>query len=78
LRCSSDPKNSRPSGFKGARPKALNKEINAALTDPVMAARFANLGATVFPASTADFTRFLADETEKWAKVIKFAGIKAE
>jgi len=39
-------------------------------------ARFAELGATVFVGSPADFGRFLADETEKWAKVVKFAGIK--
>ena len=54
----------------------LNKEINAGLADPKLKARFADLGATVFPGSPADFGKFIAEETEKWAKVIKFAGIK--
>ena len=54
----------------------LNADINAGLTDPKLKARFAELGATVFVGSPADFGRFIADETEKWAKVIKFAGIK--
>ena len=56
----------------------LNKEINAGLADPRLKARFADLGATVFVVSPADFGKFIADETEKWAKVIKFAGTKAE
>jgi tripartite-type tricarboxylate transporter receptor subunit TctC len=56
----------------------LNKEINAGLTDPRLKARFADLGATVFVVSPADFGKFIADETEKWAKVIKFAGAKAD
>ena len=43
-----------------------------------MKARLADLGGTVLPGSPADFGKFLADETEKWAKVIKFAGIKAD
>jgi tripartite-type tricarboxylate transporter receptor subunit TctC len=54
----------------------LNADINAGLTDPKLKARFAELGATVFFGSPADFGRFIADETEKWAKVVKFAGIK--
>jgi len=56
----------------------LNKEINAALADPKIKARLANLGATVLAGSPADFGKHIADETEKWAKVIKFAGVKAE
>jgi tripartite-type tricarboxylate transporter receptor subunit TctC len=56
----------------------LNKEINAGLADPRLKARFADLGATVFVVSPADFGKFIADETEKWAKVIKFAGARAE
>jgi tripartite-type tricarboxylate transporter receptor subunit TctC len=43
-----------------------------------MKARIADLGATVFASSSADFGKFIADETEKWGKVIKFAGIKPE
>jgi tripartite-type tricarboxylate transporter receptor subunit TctC len=56
----------------------LNIEINAALADPKLEARFADLGATVAPGSTADFGKLVVDETEKWAKVIKFSGIKAD
>jgi len=55
----------------------LNKEINAALADPKMKARLDDLGGVVFPGSPAAFTKFIVEETEKWAKVIKFAGIKA-
>ena len=54
----------------------LNKEINAALADPTMKARLADLGGTVLAGSPADFAKLIADETEKWGKVIKFAGIK--
>jgi tripartite-type tricarboxylate transporter receptor subunit TctC len=56
----------------------LNKEINAALADPKMKARFADLGGTVLPGSPADFGKLIADETEKWGKVVKFAGLKAD
>jgi tripartite-type tricarboxylate transporter receptor subunit TctC len=56
----------------------LNKEINAGLADPKLRARFAELGSPVFPGSPTDFGKLIAEETEKWAKVIKFAGIKAD
>ena len=56
----------------------LNEEINASLGDPKIKARFVDLGGTGLPGSPADFGKLIADETEKWAKVIKFAGIKAE
>jgi tripartite-type tricarboxylate transporter receptor subunit TctC len=56
----------------------LNGEINVALTDPEIKARFANLGNTVLPGSPDDFGKLIADETEKWAKVIRAANIKAE
>jgi len=56
----------------------LNKEINATLADPKMKARLAELGATALPGSPADFGKLLADETEKWAKVVKFAGVKVD
>ena len=56
----------------------LNKEINAGLADPKLKARLANLGGTVLAGSPADFGRLIADETEKWGKVIRAANIKAE
>jgi tripartite-type tricarboxylate transporter receptor subunit TctC len=56
----------------------LNKEIKAALGDPKMKARLADLGGTPLLGSAADFGKLIADETEKWAKVIKSAGVKAD
>jgi tripartite-type tricarboxylate transporter receptor subunit TctC len=56
----------------------LNKEINAGLADPKIKARLADLGGTVLTGSPADFGKLIAEETEKWAKVVKFAGIKPE
>jgi tripartite-type tricarboxylate transporter receptor subunit TctC len=56
----------------------LNKEINAGLADPGMTARLAALGSSAFPVSPAEFGKFNRDETEKWAKVIKFARIKPD
>jgi tripartite-type tricarboxylate transporter receptor subunit TctC len=56
----------------------LNKEINAALIDARMKARFAEIGGAGLAGSPAEFGKFIVDETEKWAKLIKFAGIKAE
>jgi tripartite-type tricarboxylate transporter receptor subunit TctC len=56
----------------------LNRAINAALADQTMKARLAELGGTVAPGSPADFGKLIAEETEKWGKVILAAGIKAE
>jgi tripartite-type tricarboxylate transporter receptor subunit TctC len=56
----------------------LNKEINASIAEPKMKVRIDKLGATPTPGSPADFDKFITDETEKWAKVIKFANIKPE
>jgi len=56
----------------------LNKEINAGLSDPNLKARLTDLGGTALPGSPAEFGKLIANETEKWAKVIKFANIKAE
>ena len=56
----------------------LNKEINAGLADPKIKARLADLGGTVLAGSPADFGKLIADETEKWGKVIRAANIKAE
>jgi len=57
---------------------ALNREINAALADPTIKARFAELGGTPLAGSPAKFGKLLVEETDKWAKVIKFAGIKPD
>jgi tripartite-type tricarboxylate transporter receptor subunit TctC len=54
----------------------LNQEINACLADTRAKARLAEIGATVFAGSRADFGRFISDETMKWAKVVKFSGAK--
>jgi tripartite-type tricarboxylate transporter receptor subunit TctC len=56
----------------------LNQEINAGLADPKLSARLADLGGTVLAGSPADFGKFIADEAEKWAKVIRAANIKPE
>jgi tripartite-type tricarboxylate transporter receptor subunit TctC len=56
----------------------LNREINAGLADANIKARLTDLGATALPMSPAEFGKLAADETERWGKVIKFAGIKPE
>ena len=56
----------------------LNKEINAALADPEMEARLADLGAVPMPMTPAEFGKFIAAETEKWGKLIRAANIKAD
>jgi tripartite-type tricarboxylate transporter receptor subunit TctC len=56
----------------------LNREINTALADPAMKVRIAGLGSSAFPETPADFGKFMADETEKWGKVVRAAHIKAE
>ena len=56
----------------------LNKEINAGLSDPKLTRPLTEGGGTVLAGSPADFGKFISDETEKWAKVIKFAGISSE
>ena len=66
---------------KGTPPEIidiLNREINTGLADPKLRARFTELSAAVLPGSPADFGKLLVDETEKWAKVVKFSGAKAD
>jgi tripartite-type tricarboxylate transporter receptor subunit TctC len=58
--------------------QTLNKEVNAALADPKMKARLADLGGLLIGGSPGEFGKLIADETAKWAKVIKFAGIKPQ
>jgi tripartite-type tricarboxylate transporter receptor subunit TctC len=56
----------------------LNREINEALADPKIKARLADLGGTVLPGSPAEFGKLIADETEKWGKVIRATNIKVQ
>ena len=56
----------------------LNKDINAGLADPKIKTRLADLGADVLALSPADFGKLIADETEKWGKVIRAANIKPD
>jgi tripartite-type tricarboxylate transporter receptor subunit TctC len=67
-----------PAGTPAAIIDILNRGINAALADPGIKARFADLGADAIPGSPAEFGRLLAEETEKWGRVVKFSGAKPE
>jgi tripartite-type tricarboxylate transporter receptor subunit TctC len=67
-----------PKGTAAEIVNKLNGEVNAALADPKLNARLDELGLGAAPASNAEFSKFLADDVEKWAKVVKFAGIKAD
>ena len=67
-----------PKGTPAEIVERLNREVNAALVDPAVKARMADLGSEPMPGSVADFARLVAEETEKWAKVVKFAGLKAD
>jgi tripartite-type tricarboxylate transporter receptor subunit TctC len=58
--------------------RKLNQEINAGLADAKLKARLGDLGGTAVSGSPADFAKLIAEETDKWAKVVKFAGIKVE
>jgi tripartite-type tricarboxylate transporter receptor subunit TctC len=67
-----------PKNTPAAIVEKLNKEINAGLADPKLKARLADVGGDVLALSPADFGRLIADETEKWGKVIRAANIKPE
>jgi tripartite-type tricarboxylate transporter receptor subunit TctC len=56
----------------------LNREINAALADPAMRARLMDIGGAMLPGSPADLRQLIGEETEKWAKVVKFSGAKPD
>ena len=67
-----------PKNTPGEVIDTVNKAMNAVLADPKAQARFAELGASLLPGSPADFGKLLADETEKWGKVVKFSGAKPD
>jgi tripartite-type tricarboxylate transporter receptor subunit TctC len=67
-----------PKGTPADIVERLNREVNAILATPQTKARFTELGASLLPGSAADFGKLVTDETEKWGKVVKFAGVKAD
>ena len=67
-----------PKGTPAEIVETLNKAVQAAFTDPAMKAKLADTGGAPLPGTPADFARLMAAETEKWGKVVKAAGIKAE
>ena len=67
-----------PAGTPASIVARLNQELNAAFADPRMKARVAELGGTPLPGSPADFAKFFASETEKWAEVVKLSGAKVD
>jgi len=67
-----------PKGTPAEIVERLNREVNAALADPAVKVRMTDLGSDPLPGSVADFARLVDEETEKWAKVVKFSGLKAE
>jgi tripartite-type tricarboxylate transporter receptor subunit TctC len=69
---------SAPKGTPADIVEKLNKEINAGLSDPKLSARLADLGGILMRGSPADFGKLIAEETEKWAKVIRATNIKPE
>jgi tripartite-type tricarboxylate transporter receptor subunit TctC len=67
-----------PAGTPAPIIDRLNKEINAGLADPKLRARLMDMGATILAGSPSDFAKLIAQETEKWGKVIRAANIKPD
>ena len=67
-----------PKGTPADVIEKLNKDINAVVSDPEIAAQLASFGSDPFTSSPADFGKLIAAETEKWDKVVRFAGLKVE
>jgi tripartite-type tricarboxylate transporter receptor subunit TctC len=67
-----------PKGTPADVIERLNSDVNAALADPALRARIADIGGTALTGSPADFARLIAEETEKWGKVVRFSGAKPE
>ena len=67
-----------PANTPAAIVERLNREINAALSDPAIRSRLVGLGGTALPGASGQFGGFIVSETAKWAKVVKFANIKPE
>ena len=67
-----------PKGTPAEIVERLNQEVNLALADPAVKARMADLGSDPLFGSVSDFAKLIANETEKWAKVVKFAGLKQD
>jgi tripartite-type tricarboxylate transporter receptor subunit TctC len=67
-----------PNGTRSEIVQILNKGINTVLSDPSMRTHIADLGGTVIAGAPSDLAKLIADETEKWGKVIRAAGIKTE
>jgi len=67
-----------PKGTPSEIVDRLNREVNIALANPMVKTRMAELGSDIFTGSPADFGRLVAEETEKWGRVVKFAGLKAD
>jgi tripartite-type tricarboxylate transporter receptor subunit TctC len=67
-----------PKGTPAEIVERLNREVNAALADPAVRTRMADIGSEPVPGSVADFAKLIDEETEKWAKVVRFSGLKAE
>jgi tripartite-type tricarboxylate transporter receptor subunit TctC len=67
-----------PKGTPAEIVDKLNSEVNAGLADPKLKGKLADLGGMPIPGTPADFGKLLAEETEKWAKVVKFSGAKPD